>query len=394
MSTNIIILGASGDLALKKILPSMGALFAEYSTRVDLNIIPWSRKPIDNLKMNSINNLLVSSAQNYTNDLTCVEKIKIKEMIVGDYLDKDVLNNFINHPKNQDCKNIFYLAVPQSVNLGFILNLASQKSRNFQVLIDKPYAVSREDFQAIDEVIFKNRLEDKILFVDHYLFKEAFQISEPMQKFFYNSRDKKIETTNITLLEELGIENRVSFYEQTGAIEDMFFHLFNIHRFVENTLSGEKISKYSTDYSIKRVIKGQYKEYKNEVGNEGSKVETAFQILMENKKNGFELLNLESGKKMGEKLSLIDLCFTDGTRVVWNIYPDNNMKVFSKGSYMSFNFTAQKPEHFYIFANLLGESLENKNEITSFVDTKDIKMGWELLSLIKAKNIDGNLELY
>jgi glucose-6-phosphate 1-dehydrogenase len=364
---NFILLGASGNLAKIKIFPAF-ASFINQNPSTKLKLIPWSRKGID-LKLIKKQNLIGDEL--------------LTEQIIADYIDIKAINSYFES-LTSNTKTIFYLALPSVVNRNFVALIASLKYRNLQIIIEKPYAVSKEDMYELDDIIFKHRLEDKVLFIDHYLFKPQLIIKPALANFLQTLSSKKISTVNIDILEQIDIDGRFDFYEQTGGIMDMFFHHFSLYSFLIKNIylqDGKQDSVFiNTHFALRHLVTGQYQDYKNQVSNQNSNTETAFGIVLENERDyNNELVMLQSGKNLDDKKTAMFVSFADGSNLSWLLYPQAKLDYNSIGSYFSYNFKDKELDHYYMFESLY------YNDISKFVNIRDIKAGWDVLNKIIKK---------
>jgi glucose-6-phosphate 1-dehydrogenase len=359
MFINIVILGATGDLASKKILPSCGEFISKRDD-LHISIIPWSRKEITNFDQ--------------LNSYISMEKDIIQEGIVGDYGDPSIIDAFLQ--ANSDKLNIFYLAIPPQGNYSFIEALSKTSMRNYEVILEKPYSQSKSDFFRLDELIYKNKLERKINFLDHYLFKDSYQFNPTVKKFLSTSINKPIKTISVKVLESIDVGNRLSFYNSTGAINDMFFHLFNIYYNFASVLDGIE------EIQLVNLIKGQYESYITQLG-EKSNTDTAFQAIY---KSANQLITFDSAKKLGEKLTQLEAQFSDGSILTWCIYPLSRIEYYSKNTFLNLSLKQVDSDHYNIFNSLI------ENDKSKFVKLPTIRLAWMYLESLQ--NVDTEINIY
>jgi glucose-6-phosphate 1-dehydrogenase len=354
MNLNIVLLGASGDLANKKILPAIGE-FIHFNEDMNINLIPWGRKESDITKITESLNLEFKSG--YT----------ISQSIESDYNNTSVISEFVDN--NPEALNIFYLSLPPVANYDFIEALTKVSSRNFEIIIEKPFATSIEEFRKIDDLVIKSRLQNKINYLDHYLFKDTYNYNPTVTKFLSGIQHRKLVQAHISIQEKLDIQSRIGFYDTTGCVNDMFFHTFNIFNSFYNSITGEEKKLVPSEIKILSLIKGQYESYASEVG-KPTNTETAFQLILED--NGINI-TMESSKKMDTKLTQLEVQFDDSSQLTWNIHPLANIEYFSKASFMSINLKTNHSDHYNIFCDL------TKGKKNRFLDSKNILMAYTVL---------------
>jgi glucose-6-phosphate 1-dehydrogenase len=178
--------------------------------------------------------------------------------------------------------------------------------------------------------------EDQVFRIDHYMGKEtvqnilAFRFTNGLFEPVWNRR--YIDHVQITVAEEIGIEGRGNFYEQTGAIRDMVqTHLLQVLTFVameppvtyqEDRLRDEKVKVLQAIHPVDpdKVVRGQYEGYLNEPGvARYSTVETfvAMELEIENWRWAGVPFFLRTGKRLAKKTSEITLVFKD---VPFNVF--------------------------------------------------------------------------
>lgn len=272
-----IIFGASGDLSKRYLMPAVQNLQDGGSLE---EFIPVSRKDYGNLK-----NLI-----------------------------------------KEDGKKIFHLAIPpEGVEDAVKIISENFGNENIKIMLEKPFGGNLESAKKLIEHIDKYFPEEQIYRVDHYLAKESLQnvVTEDWKK-------SDITSIEITAIEKIDIEGRVSFYEQTGALKDFVqSHLLEMTAVV---LSGSfdvalreralKNLEIVCDISKHECVKrGQYEGYREEVGNNESMTETFVSIRLSSKDplwRGLPII-ISTGKAFNEKMTQIRIKYKDGGEKIFNI---------------------------------------------------------------------------
>jgi len=232
------------------------------------------------------------------------------------YLDKDEIN-------------YFYIALPPKVYEKTLILLGKLKEKGFKIriLIEKPFGENFGSAERLVSIIKKYDLNKEIFLADHYLFKENIPV-------------KKIDFKKINLIstEKIGLEGRVTFYDDVGALKDMVqSHLLSMLFMIILDINLLK------DFKVKKYIKGQYGDgfsngYVKELGKK-SDTETFvyLSIIVKNK-----VINLISGKGLEKKQTKIEI---DGEEIL----------IEDKGSYaqMLKDFSLDKKEKFPSMENAL-----------------------------------------
>ncbi|KAM0674099.1 Glucose-6-phosphate 1-dehydrogenase [Gurleya vavrai] len=260
----IVIFGASGDLAKRKLFPSL-------ETVSSTKIIAYARSPLQNTF-----HKILRDCSPFSDDF--LQKI---EYVQGEY------NNLTNIPMTN---SLYYFSVPPSTYLVLLKAMSDFKG---VIAIEKPFAINTKDFKDIYNFSKSNKnIEFRL--IDHYLLKPTCLAMNEIRKKVYL---KDICSVLVMSKEELGIEGR-SYFNDTGIIKDILQnHLLSLY----STLFGGK-DRYSvlcdTVIGKKRMI-GQYREYCSEFGSP-SKTETFALIEAINQKEKFKVIFL-AGKGLSEK---------------------------------------------------------------------------------------------
>ncbi len=234
----LIIFGASGDLAKKKLIPALFKLYLEEKLPLNTKILGVGRTSIDTagfremIRSNSLNgNQSTRTSENYLhNFLESFDYLVMDPSKPEDYLLlKEKAKMFF-----PDCHNyIFYMATPPHLSEIIPKNLflsglnRSEKGENCfrRIVVEKPFGYDLSSATKINTELVSLFGEDQIFRIDHYLGKETVQnimairfsntIFEPLWNRNY------IDRIEITAVENFGIGSRGGFYENTGALRDM-----------------------------------------------------------------------------------------------------------------------------------------------------------------------------
>lgn len=269
-----IIFGASGDLAKRYLLPALKNI-----PTVE-NVVPISRKDYGNLK-----NLIPSEGE-----------------------------------------KIFHLAIPPA-GVGEAVELISKNfgKKNIKIILEKPFGNDLKSAELLVEHVDKYFSEEQIYRVDHYLAKQS------LKKIVEEEWTKDgVASIQIVASEKIDVEGRSSFYEQTGALKD--FVQSHLLEMAAITLSGsfhlnrreEALKNLSIICDITKqecVKRGQYKGYRDEVGNPVSTTETFVAINLASNDPTWRgvPITLSTGKAMSEKRTQIIIKYKDKSEKIFNI---------------------------------------------------------------------------
>ncbi|MBW0116687.1 glucose-6-phosphate dehydrogenase [Pseudonocardia abyssalis] len=230
-----------------------------------------------------------------------------------------------------DVRRLLYLSVPPSAMEPMIAMLDSTGlAERAHLVLEKPFGSDLASAKALNEAVLGTFGEDDVFRIDHFLGKEAVQnilalrFANGLMEPVWNAQH--IAYVQIDVPEEIGIEGRASFMESTGTFRDMIStHLFQLLGFVAleppvvldaDALHEEKAKVFRAVRPLDpgRVVFGQYAGYRDEDGvDDDSDVETfvAIEAHVDNWRwKGVPFL-LRTGKSMGATRRTITLGFRE-----------------------------------------------------------------------------------
>ena len=344
--TIFVIIGITGDLASRKLIPALLALYAKRLLPERFAIVGFSRRPF--------------SREEFREFIR--EKMNVKP---GDFKEEDI-KHFLDHMSYEQgffdnvpayerlaerlksiddrwgqCSNkLFHLSVPPALYDGILNRLSDSRLTEpcddmtgwTRILIEKPFGSDIAAARSLDKLLGKLFDEKQIFRIDHYLAKEALQNILAFR--FSNSmfepvwRRQYIDKVHIKLFEKGDIEGRGAYYDKLGAMKDVGQnHLLAMLALVAmeqprslsaNDIRKERAAILSKLKSIprreltRRVIRGQYAGYLSESGvSPQSSTETYFRMearLGSPRWRGVPFY-LESGKALYESKTEIDVYF-------------------------------------------------------------------------------------
>lgn len=224
---NLILFGAAGDLAHRKLLPALFNLHKDGRLNTDGRIWAITRPSHkENEYMGQVKQWLHHYGAEMTEDEWKDFSIRIHFVSID--LDKSAgYSKLAKKLKQHDVNNIFYCAVhsklyPIMCEQLFANDLITDKC---SIVLEKPIGNDLQTGMAINRRVSEFFPEDKIYRIDHYLGKETVQnllaLRFANSIFEHQWNQRYIDHIQITISETVGVEQRAGFYDGTGAMRDM-----------------------------------------------------------------------------------------------------------------------------------------------------------------------------
>jgi glucose-6-phosphate 1-dehydrogenase len=279
----LVIFGASGDLTQKKLFPALYSLAFRKLLPDRFAVLGVARTEETD---EEFKDRMKETVQQYSRDEFRDDVWETlgsgMRYVATDFADEGGENEVastleeVDRERGLNGNRLYYLAIPPSVFPTVVDALGKRRSAKgwTRLIVEKPFGHDLQSACTLNDVIHEHFSEDEVFRIDHYLGKETVQnmlalrfangIFEPIWNRQF------IDHVQITVAESIGIEGRAGYYEQAGAIRDIFQnHLLQLLAitameppidFTAESVRNEKVKVLRSMHTPgpKSVVRGQY----------------------------------------------------------------------------------------------------------------------------------------
>ncbi len=357
----LVLFGATGDLAKKKLFPALYDL--EELGQLDVPVVGVaSSKWSQDVFRDNVEKAIRARKPGVDEEILAKIRDEVK-LIVGDYEDKSTFEALAEAIKGYKLP-VIYLAIAPEYFAKITEALAEVGiTKRARVVVEKPFGRDLESAKALDAELKKLLPEEQIYRIDHYLGKESvedllvFRFANTLFEPVWNRN--YIQSIQITMAEEFGIDGRGKFYDGVGATRDVLQnHLLQVLTMLtmeppinmdSEAMQNEKIKVLSAIRDIKKndVIRGQFIGYLDEEGvAENSDTETfvAMKLFIDNWRWAGVPIYLRTGKKMPETVLEVIVEFKQPPRALFGKAESNQVRFrLGQNDGVDISLQAKKP---------------------------------------------------
>ncbi|HEV8571993.1 MAG TPA: glucose-6-phosphate dehydrogenase [Actinomycetota bacterium] len=371
--TTIVIFGASGDLARRKLLPGLFHLFHEGMLPETFAVVGYSRTELSDDEFRDHAKEAVAKYGGLEEGMweRFAERLSY---VPGEFQKERDFEHLAEHLEKVEAEfgtknRLFYCSTPPEAYPEIVRRIGEEGLEDrARIIIEKPFGEDLETARELNEIVQMVFDESQVFRIDHYLGKETVQnilvfrfanaLFEPVWNRSY------VDHVQLTVAEEIGIEGRGRFYERVGALRDMVqTHLLQVLTFLAmepppsfdpDRVRDEKVKVLRSIPPVSReqVVRGQYRRYREEKDvPPDSQVETfvALRLEIDNWRWAGVPFFLRTGKRLAERRAEAVIVFKEIPHMLFkqlgmeNLEPNQLAIRIQPDEGVRLGFTVQKP---------------------------------------------------